>query len=245
MGFNNKSASGNHAAKDRISSMASSGKEMASQKLELHKKQKGEISVSFHVESGKSLIPTSLGKATLWQQCDGLVYFSQDPSTIYNVIDFQWSGPQYRTVTHTETKGKEHGETKRKGRLLGAAVGTIVAPGLGTAIGAGFGTGNKKSDKNMEQSSVTYDQQIEIPTQAILILRNVELSENISITIGCTNSIGTLLGGFVRNPTQEIHAYAEEISDPYDEIKKVKELLDMGVITQEEFENKKHQLLNI
>ena len=33
--------------------------------------------------------------------------------------------------------------------------------------------------------------------------------------------------------------------DPYEEIKKVKELLDLGIITQEEFEQKKKELLNL
>ncbi len=34
-------------------------------------------------------------------------------------------------------------------------------------------------------------------------------------------------------------------SDPYEELKKLKELLDMGIITQEEFDQKKRQLLNL
>lgn len=34
-------------------------------------------------------------------------------------------------------------------------------------------------------------------------------------------------------------------SDPYEEIKKVKELLDMGIITQEEFDDKKKKLLGL
>lgn len=33
--------------------------------------------------------------------------------------------------------------------------------------------------------------------------------------------------------------------DPYEELKKLKELLDMGIITQEEFDQKKKQLLNL
>ncbi len=33
--------------------------------------------------------------------------------------------------------------------------------------------------------------------------------------------------------------------DPYEEMKKVKELLDMGIITEEEFETKKKQLLDL
>lgn len=34
-------------------------------------------------------------------------------------------------------------------------------------------------------------------------------------------------------------------SDPYEEIKKAKELLDIGIITQEEFDNKKKELLGL
>lgn len=35
------------------------------------------------------------------------------------------------------------------------------------------------------------------------------------------------------------------ISDPYEELKKLKELLDLDIITQEEFETKKKQLLDL
>ena len=35
------------------------------------------------------------------------------------------------------------------------------------------------------------------------------------------------------------------VMDPYEEMKKVKELLDLGIITEEEFETKKKQLLDL
>ena len=34
-------------------------------------------------------------------------------------------------------------------------------------------------------------------------------------------------------------------NDPYEEVKKLKELLDMGIVTEEEFETKKKELLNL
>ena len=34
-------------------------------------------------------------------------------------------------------------------------------------------------------------------------------------------------------------------NDPYEELKKLKELLDMGIINEEEFESKKKELLNL
>ena len=35
------------------------------------------------------------------------------------------------------------------------------------------------------------------------------------------------------------------IKDPIEEVKKLKELLDMGILTQEEFDKKKKELLNL
>ena len=37
----------------------------------------------------------------------------------------------------------------------------------------------------------------------------------------------------------------QRIYNPYEEIKKLKDLLDNGIITQEEFEQKKKQLLDL
>lgn len=37
----------------------------------------------------------------------------------------------------------------------------------------------------------------------------------------------------------------ENSNDPYEELKKLKELLDMGIISEEEFESKKKELLNV
>jgi Fe2+ transport system protein FeoA len=33
--------------------------------------------------------------------------------------------------------------------------------------------------------------------------------------------------------------------DPYEEVKKLKELLDMGIVTEEEFQKKKKELLKL
>ena len=38
---------------------------------------------------------------------------------------------------------------------------------------------------------------------------------------------------------------APAVSDPYEELKKLKELLDLGIVTDEEFETKKKQLLDL
>ena len=48
--------------------------------------------------------------------------------------------------------------------------------------------------------------------------------------------------GFVQKIGNNIKANK---NDPYEEIKKLKELLDLGVITEEEFNQKKKSLLNL
>jgi hypothetical protein len=56
-------------------------------------------------------------------------------------------------------------------------------------------------------------------------------------------------------PTQSVSACATAAEqpvtqpvrymDPYEEVKKLKELLDMGIVTEEEFQKKKKELLNL
>ena len=50
----------------------------------------------------------------------------------------------------------------------------------------------------------------------------------------------------VRHPKTQVQSAKTDIaSDPYEELKKLKDLFDMGVITQEEFDAKKKQLLGL
>lgn len=54
----------------------------------------------------------------------------------------------------------------------------------------------------------------------------------------------------INNTTAEISKFFSKIGkkdekDPYEEIKKLKDLLDNNIITQEEFDEKKKQLLNL
>ncbi len=48
-----------------------------------------------------------------------------------------------------------------------------------------------------------------------------------------------------KNPRRELESAASDPGDPYEEVKKLKELLDMGIVSQEEFDAKKNQLLGL
>lgn len=67
--------------------------------------------------------------------------------------------------------------------------------------------------------------------------------------IGFANEILSLLAFIKANSETEANDKSASIEEPatdkYDEIKKVKELLDIGIITQDEFEAKKKQLLGL
>ena len=63
-------------------------------------------------------------------------------------------------------------------------------------------------------------------------------------------SIGTKVSNGINNTTAGISKFISKIgkkneNDPYEEVKKLKDLLDNNIITQEEFEQKKKQLLDI
>ena len=49
----------------------------------------------------------------------------------------------------------------------------------------------------------------------------------------------------IRNPRIEQETVENSSTEPYEELKKVKELLDMGIISQEEFDAKKKDLLGL
>lgn len=46
-------------------------------------------------------------------------------------------------------------------------------------------------------------------------------------------------------PNESVQQETVQTNDPYEELKKLKELLDMGIITQEEFDKKKKELLKL
>lgn len=205
-----------------------------------------EIRYDFQIIAGRELINNQNNSfATLWQY-DGTVYFGNDENNFYNIVEFEWNGPQYKVVTNSKTVGNEKGKQKRKGRFIGAAVGTMLLPGVGTVIGAAHGTGNKKNKKDIVSNTYTTEENIEVPSPAKLKLQNVESGEIIKLMISCKSEIASRLSlAISENESSDANYSKSETIDPYEEVKKAKELLDMGIITQEEFDIKKKQLLGL
>lgn len=186
---------------------------------------------------------------TVKQWKDGYVTVSNDPAK-FEMFDYEWNGPEYKNISKTTststTKGKNKEKTKRKGRLTGAAIGTVLAPGVGTAIGAAVGTGKETKGKNTSTTtgnSTTVNSDMEIDSFASVKFRNIETNQVNTIGFYCTSRTDIELKSFNIANTSDFNAGITSQKNSVELLKEYKNLFDAGVITKEEFEQKKTELL--
>jgi hypothetical protein len=189
--------------------------------------------------------------ATLRQKTDGTTYFNYDDSVTYKIVDYNWTGPIYDSVMTANTTGSTNSETTKKGKsgkmTTGAIIGTVLLPGVGTVVGAAIGAGGKSKANTQSLSTSSTQQihkQIEKSSNAILKLQRISDKSIFPITIACGSGIDSQLQCFKIEKELSISSASKEMTDALKGIKALKELLDMGAITQEEFDSKKKQLLN-
>ncbi len=196
------------------------------------------VPVSGHKELGLSFFGFTLN-----QDSNGNISFNSDSAAQYKLVGYEWSGPQYKVITSSKTTGKSKDKTKRKGRVGGAVLGTILLPGVGTAIGALHGTGSKtkgKQDSNTIQSEDT----IEKDCLATLMIKEISTGKVYPLSFNCNSVTDAKIRCFQFENTNSSEPQ-NNTSSPAEEIKAYKELLDIGAITQEEFDAKKKQLLGL
>lgn len=191
----------------------------------------------------------------LKQWKDGSVTVSDAP-TKYELFDYEWNGPEYRTVekttTTSHTKGKNKEKTKRKGRLAGAVIGTAATavtlgnPVVGAAVGAAVGTGKKTKGKNNSTTTgtaTTTSDNIEVDSYASMKMRNIETNQINTIGFRCSSNIDMQLKSFNISKSSDAVENVRNQKTSVELLKDYKELLDSGIITQEEFDQKKSELL--
>ena len=203
------------------------------------------------VISGKESfdLPSRKTPFLLRQWKDGYVTIADMPEK-YTLMDYEWNGPEYRTVekttTTSHTKGKSKEKTKRRGHLAGAVVGTAIAPGVGTIVGAAVGTGKKTKGKNNSTTTgtaTTTSDNIEVDSYATMKMRNVETNQINTIGFYCSSNIDMQLKSFNISKSSDAVENVRNQKTSVELLKDYKELLDSGIITQEEFEQKKIELL--
>lgn len=176
----------------------------------------------------------------LKQWKDGSVTVSDAP-TKYELFDYEWNGSEYRTVekttTTSHTKGKSKEKTKRKGRLAGAVIGTAA-----TAVGTGKKTKGKNNSTTTGTATTTSDN-IEVDSYASMKMRNIETNQINIIGFRCSSNIDMQLKSFNISKSSDAVENVRNQKTSVELLKDYKELLDSGIITQEEFDQKKSELL--
>lgn len=203
------------------------------------------------VISGKESfgLPSRKTPFLLRQWKDGYATIADMPEK-YALMDYEWNGPEYRTVekttTTSHTKGKSKEKTKRRGHLTGAVIGTAIAPGVGTIVGAAVGTGKKtkgKNNSNTTGTTTTTSDNIEVDSYASMKMRNIETNQINTIGFYCSSNIDMQLKSFNISKSSDAVENVRNQKTSVELLKDYKELLDSGIITQEEFNQKKIELL--
>lgn len=201
--------------------------------------------VSLQINSGFHLVHAN-SAATMFQRDDGTIFFNNNYDDKFLFIDYSWNGPQYEILTDSTTSTTGTEVTKGKGGKVaaGAIVGSAFGP-AGTLVGAAVGaSGKKKKSKSSQSNASSTQRQTEILTPATLKFKNIDTGAIASIVIGCNSLIDSQIKGMQITREQSVHELSNNTADSLKGIKALKELLDMGAITQEEFDMKKQQLLN-
>lgn len=159
--------------------------------------------------------------------------------TIYNLDDING----YEVI--------ENGESVTSGGLGRAAVGALAFGGAGAIIGAVTGKKQSKSYVDSMEIKITmYD--LENPVVYISLINSKYKRSSLvyKSQVKLADQVIATLDTLLRNSSPEIPVPLEQDepaseTSPIEEIRKYKELIDEGILTQEEFDAKKKELLDL
>ena len=127
-----------------------------------------------------------------------------------------------------------------------ATVATGGAALPGAVAGAAIGTGKKTKGKNNSTTTgttTTTSDNIEVDSYASMKMRNVETNQVNTIGFYCSSNIDMQLKSFNISKSSDAVENVRNQKTSVELLKDYKELLDSGIITQEEFNQKKTELL--
>ncbi|MDB2016770.1 SHOCT domain-containing protein [[Clostridium] symbiosum] len=211
---------------------------------------KNNRSASLTPISGYKELGLSSLTLSIHQRVDGSIYFNSDTSKLYTISSYEWNGPEYDVVTNTSANVTGKNTTKKQGKALkigaGALLGNLVAPGVGTLVGAAMGAGSKGKEKtkgHKTTNSQQIEKKVENSTIAFLTLINIDTRKVYKISFKCDTKLDAALRCFDIVIPDSKESIVIDTQKSLEDIKVLKELLDMGAITQDEFDTKKKQLL--
>lgn len=227
-----------------IGDMVKPLEDKTSKYIEQREVDKTEPSISLHLLPGEKLL-SSIPNTKLRRDKNGYYYFSNHYDTDAEKFDLETYDVRYPKYT-SKTETKTTGTIKTKGRMGSALVGGALAGPVGATIGASRG---KKSTVDLTTKDVTITKGPMFVKDPILTvkLRSIETGSvkafHAVATVGKKLDDANAFFKF-REGRQNVEQLQPEQS-PVEQVKELKELLDLGIITQEEFDTKKKELLNL
>ncbi|WP_416323112.1 SHOCT domain-containing protein [[Clostridium] innocuum] len=144
----------------------------------------------------------------------------------------------------------EDGESIAKGGLGRAIAGGILLGGVGAVVGGVTGGKKTKGICKSLQIRIGLKEAVDENIYIKLITSETKTKSflykgNISIANDIINILSKIADDNELLQNSKTSSSIQTDLDPYEELKKAKELLDLGIITQEEFEIKKNKLLSL
>lgn len=206
----------------------------ASTALSNHQENKKEQKIVLPV---KKPFMKQLDSITLRRDINDYFYVSKkyDPNaTKYQFERFEWNGSAITQETTTT------GNIKTKGRTGQTIAGAAL---LGSA-GAIIGSAGKRKSKVDTKSTTTIK---EVGSEGKIFLRNLENGSIEEIKVFLEPAQASNLERFIANVdyTEDTTVEKSNEHSSTQRLKELKELLDLGIITQEEFELKKKEILEL
>lgn len=184
-------------------------------------------------------------RVVLKQRADGGTYFNDDNRIYYVMTGYEWNGPEYDKAISSSGQTVSNSETKKKGKALrigaGAIVGSIFGP-AGALIGGSMGAGSKgrsRTTGTTNTSSATVEKHVENDTIAFITLEDPETHESYKLSVKCNTNIDANLKCF-KIQEQEVASGAVKALE---EIKALKDLFELGIISEDEFNKRKQNIL--
>lgn len=219
------------------------------EKLAASKMRRKEVHTSLTLTAGKKELGLGLlsSSVVMRQNEDGYIYFDTLPGHQFEIVEFNWEGPKYDTVSENDSSSRAKGGVRKHTGIGGALVGSVLLPGIGTAVGYKIGKNKVSGRGKKDTHSVSKNSEVEVATPASIRLIDVtDGNKKIVIGFQCDSKLNTELQNFNMRSQEEAPSASEQIqseSDAIELLKKYKELLDAGVVSEEEFLAKKQQLL--
>lgn len=182
------------------------------------------------------------GVLSMIKRADGSYYFTDlnnklDRSKKYKLLHFYWNG----YIGQEFIAKPEKTVTKTKGGVTRALVGGAVAGPVGAVVGASTATTKSKTSPAVTSTGKS-------PRNAFIIVQDEETGEVGKIEhrlVSSAKFITQFEEAFGVTSEFELEETDQISNDNLDNLSKLKTLLDQGVLTQDEFDAKKKQILGL